>query len=226
MKSPPHPAAPRNAATGPEAAPRKPRGRPRSFDRDAALELAMQVFWRKGYESTSIHDLTDAMGINPPSLYAAFGDKEKLYMEAVEKYLDCRKEAASCAFSEEPTARAGIERLLRNAALELSRPNSPKGCMLALSAVNCDSESVQHALAAQRAAAKRRLRDRIERGIREGDVPRGTDAAALADFFSAVFAGMSMQARDGAGRKSLLATAENAMLAFPAVVKKKSMAAA
>lgn len=205
-------------------APRKPRGRPRSFDREQALERAMEVFWRKGYEATSIHDLTDAMGINPPSLYAAFGDKEKLYLEAVEKYMDCRREKATCAFAEEATARASIERVLRDAANELSRPGSPKGCMLTLSAAHCDSPELQHELASRRAAMKRRLRDRIDRGVTEGDVPSGTDTAALADFYGAIFAGMAMQARDGVGRKSLLATVDNAMRAWPAepIKRKKS----
>ena len=189
----------------------------------------MQVFWRKGYESTSIHDLTEAMGINPPSLYAAFGDKEKLYLEAVERYLDCRKEAAGCAFSEEPTARASIERLLRGAASELAKPDSPKGCMLTMSAINCDSPEIQAALAKRRATAKQRMKERIERGIREGDVPRGTDAGALATFFSAIFAGMSMQARDGASLKTLMGTIDAAMRAWPEPepkAKRKSMTAA
>lgn len=200
-----------------QAAARKPRGRPRSFDRAAALERAMDVFWRKGFEATTIHDLTDAMGINPPSLYAAFGDKEKLYLEAVGKYMDCRRARALCAFAEEATARAAIERVLREAALELSRPNSPKGCMLILSAANCDSAEAQHELARQRAAMRRRMRERIEQGVADGDVSGDADAGSLADFYGAVFAGMAMQARDGVSKKSLLATVDNAMRAFPEV---------
>ncbi|HZC78142.1 MAG TPA: TetR/AcrR family transcriptional regulator, partial [Ktedonobacterales bacterium] len=84
--------------------PAKPRGRPRSFDREAALERAIDVFWRHGYEATSVSDLTSAMGINPPSLYAAFGDKEKLFLEAVERYQQQRRQAVMKVFDEAPTA--------------------------------------------------------------------------------------------------------------------------
>jgi AcrR family transcriptional regulator len=93
----------------------KPRGRPRSFDRDKALERAMQVFWRQGYEATSVSDLTRAMGINPPSLYAAFGDKERLYLDALERYQRSRLAAVAKWFGEEPTAKAAVARLLREA---------------------------------------------------------------------------------------------------------------
>src|SRR5689334_20346799 len=102
----------------PAAKPRKPRGRPRSFDREAALGKAMDVFWAKGYEGTSISDLTNAMGINPPSLYAAFGDKEHLFLEAIERYQRAR--GASCPYCDEPTARAAIEKLLNYMAEDLA----------------------------------------------------------------------------------------------------------
>src|SRR5688572_33136097 len=90
----------------------KPRGRPRSFDRDKALERAMHVFWKQGYEATSLNDLTRAMRINPPSLYAAFGDKEHLYLEALERYQRSRLESVAKWLDEEPTAKAGVARLL------------------------------------------------------------------------------------------------------------------
>jgi len=218
MKSTQRPAAP--AA--------KPRGRPRSFDREAALDAAMEVFWRKGYEATSIADLTEAMGINPPSLYAAFGDKEQLFMAAIERYNADRGQ--SCPYACEPTARGAVERLLTYMAHELSGGDHPRGCMMMMAAATSAnaSEVMQKALSAKRASAREGMKARIRQGIKDGDVPAGTDAGALADFFSAVVAGMSMQARDGASRKSLLATVENAMLAFPPVVasRKKSMAAA
>jgi TetR/AcrR family transcriptional regulator, copper-responsive repressor len=213
----------------PGAAPApKPRGRPRSFDREAALDAAMEVFWRKGYEATSIADLTEAMGINPPSLYAAFGDKEQLFMAAIERYNADRGQ--SCPYACEPTARGAVERLLTYMAHELSGGDHPRGCMMMMAAATSAnaSEVMQKALSAKRASAREGMKARIRQGIKDGDVPAGTDAGALADFFSAVVAGMSMQARDGASRKSLLATVENAMLAFPPVVasRKKSMAAA
>lgn len=194
----------------------RPRGRPRSFDRDAALEAAMEVFWRRGYEATSIHDLTDAMGINPPSLYAAFGDKEQLYLAAVERYQAWRREQVGRVLDEEPTARAAIERLLRESAGELSKSCYPAGCLLALSA-SCASASpdAQEALAERRAMARRRLKERIDRGVRDGDVPPATDTGALADFYTTVFTGMAMRAKDGASRRSLLDTVETAMRAWP-----------
>lgn len=196
--------------------PVKTRGRPRSFDRDEALERAMQVFWRQGYEATSLNDLTTAMGINPPSLYAAFGDKERLFLEAVSRYEASRQGPARCVLEEETTARAAIERMLRETAGELSKSSQPKGCMLITAATNCSATSIQAALADRRAEQKARIRQRIAQGIGAGELPRGTDAGALADFYATVLTGMSMQARDGATRKALLATAETAMRAWPA----------
>jgi AcrR family transcriptional regulator len=193
----------------------KPRGRPRSFDRDRALERAMHVFWRQGYEATSVSDLTRAMGINPPSLYAAFGDKERLYLEALGRYQQRRLESMAKWFEEEPTAKAAVRRLLIEAARELARSGAPRGSMLVLSATQCSAESLQPELAERRASVRAILNARIERGMREGELPRGTDSNALTDFYSAVFQGMSLQARGGATRKRLLATAETAMRAWP-----------
>ena len=187
----------------------KPRGRPRSFDRDKALERAMHLFWRKGYEATSVSDLTRAMGINPPSLYAAFGDKEHLYLEALERYQQRRLESVAKWFEEEPTAEAAMRRLLTEAAREL------RGSMLVLSATQCSAESLQPELADRRSSMRAMVKARIDRGVRAGELPRGTDSKALTDFYGAVFQGMSLQAREGATRKSLLATAEAAMRAWP-----------
>src|SRR3989449_11576985 len=109
--------------------PAKPRGRPREFDHDAALERAIDVFWRHGYEATSVSDLTSAMGINPPSLYAAFGDKEQLFLEAVERYESCHRGSAAggCMFGEEPPARGAIERGLGEGVDERANPGPPRG---------------------------------------------------------------------------------------------------
>ena len=197
------------------ARPKRPRGRPRSFDREVALEQAMQVFWTKGYEATSISDLTEVMGINPPSLYAAFGDKEKLFLEAVERYQATRGE--QCPYCQEPTAKGAIEKLLTYMAEELTATTHPKGCMMMMAAVTATSASreLQARLARSRTESRDRMRERIARGIEEGDVPAGTDAAALADFYATIVTGMSLQARDGATRKALLATVERAMTLFP-----------
>ena len=175
----------------------------------------MEVFWRQGYEATSMTDLTSAMGINPPSLYAAFGDKERLFLEAVEHYSERYRKPFACALEEGKTAKASIAKMLLAAAIELGKSGRDRGCMLVMSATNCSATSIREAVAERRAQTRSRLKERIDRGVAEGDVPRGTDTEALADFYISVMGGMSLRARDGASRKSLLATAEAAMRAWP-----------
>lgn len=206
-------------SAGPTA-PAKPRGRPLSFDRDAALEQAMHVFWERGYEAASIADLTSAMGITPPSLYTAFGDKERLFLEAIERYAVGPGSAGPRALKEEPTARGAIERWLLEAAEELTRPCHPKGCMVVMATTNCSvaAEHVQTALAKRRAAAIVAIRERIQEGIDRGELSPETDAKALSNFYSTIYQGMSMQAKDGATRASLMATVDAAMRAWPAAV--------
>lgn len=200
-----------------EAESTKTRGRPLSFDRDAALQSAMHVFWERGYEAASIADLTAAMGITPPSLYTAFGDKERLFLEAVELYAAGPGGGGARALAEETSARQAIERWLREAAVELTRSSHPPGCMVVTAATNCSraSEHVRAALAQRRASADAGLRARIRRSVIEGELPADADSAALASFYSTVFQGMAMQARDGASRAALLATVGVAMRAWP-----------
>lgn len=204
-------------------APPKPRGRPLSFDRDAALEQAMHVFWERGYEAASITDLTAAMGITPPSLYTAFGDKEKLFLEAIERYALGPGSAGPRALAEEPTARGAIERWLHEAADELTRPCHPKGCMVVMATTNCSvaAERVQTALTKRRAAAIAGIKSRIQHGIDNGELPPDTDARVLSNFYSTVYQGMSMQAKDGATRASLMATVDAAMRAWPVTRKRR-----
>jgi len=203
---------------GTEAKPVKSRGRPLSFDRDQVLENAMHVFWQRGYEAASISELTAAMGITAPSLYSAFGDKERLFLEAIERYATGPGGGYPRALEEEPTAYLAIKRCLEEAAEELTRPCHPKGCMVVMAATNCSEASahIQAALAKRRAASDDGIRCRIECGIQSGELPATTDAAALANFYASVFRGMSMQATDGASRESLMATAAAAMRAWPA----------
>src|ERR1700712_4580858 len=160
------------------AAPAKPRGRPLSFDRDAALETAMNVFWERGYEAASISDLTAAMGITPPSLYSAFGDKERLFLEAIERYALGPGGILPRALAEEPTARGAIQRLLEEAAEELTRPCHPKGCLGVMAATNCSvaAERVQSALAKRRAAAEEGIKARIQQAIDEGEIAADNNA--------------------------------------------------
>jgi TetR/AcrR family transcriptional regulator, copper-responsive repressor len=209
-------------AESPEAKPaakaaRKPRGRPLSFDRDAALETAMHVFWERGYEAASIADLTSAMGITPPSLYTAFGDKEQLFLEAIERYALGYGSAGARALDEEPTARGAIERWLLEAANELTQPCHPKGCMVVMAATNCSAaaERVQDALLLRRTEAIANVGRRIQGGIDSGELPPDTDAKDLANFYATIYQGMSMQAKDGATHESLLATVRTAMRSWP-----------
>jgi AcrR family transcriptional regulator len=193
-------------------APAKPRGRPLSFDREAVLDKAMHVFWEHGYEAASIADLTAAMGITPPSLYTAFGDKEHLFLEAIEAYGKGPGGFGARALAEEPTARRGVQRLLEEAADELTRDCHPLGCMMVCSVA---AKHVQAALAKRRAVGVDAMQARIQRGIDEGELPAQADAGALANFYAMVYQGMSMQAKDGASKRALLASVTLAMRSWP-----------
>jgi TetR/AcrR family transcriptional regulator, copper-responsive repressor len=197
--------------------PAKRRGRPRIFDRDQALEHAMQIFWRQGYEATSLSDLTTAMGINPPSLYAAFGDKERLFLEAIERYQNGLGNSASI-IAKAPTARDAVKQLLEASAQELTRTDQhPPGCMVVTSTINVSNGSVhlQTALSRQRQASEIRIKNKIKRDIKNGKLSPNTNAAALAKFYMLVVQGMTIQARDGATPQELLTVAILAMHAWP-----------
>ncbi|GHC60909.1 TetR/AcrR family transcriptional regulator [Streptomyces cinnamoneus] len=192
------------------------RGRPRSFDRDAALEQAVLAFWARGYEATSIADLTRAMGIGAPSLYAAFGDKAALFREALDRYQERYGGWAVRAVEEEPTARAAVERLLREAAAQLTAEGRPRGCLLigAGDQGTTTSGDAEEALRMRRRAATGVLEERIRRGARAGELP-AEEAPALARLVLAVFQGMAQQARDGASRTELEKVAAAALRGWP-----------
>jgi AcrR family transcriptional regulator len=193
----------------------KPRGRPRSFDRLTALEQATMAFWEHGYETTSVSDLTRAMGISAPSLYAAFGDKKALFEEVVEAYAVSYGAYGARAFAQEPTARGALGRMLREAAGVFTDPSHPRGCLMISAATNCSTPEVEKALRARRNGNLASFEARIQRDVDAGELPAGTDAGALARLYGAVLQGMSQQARDGATRTELEAVAEAAMLAWP-----------
>ncbi|MFD4376944.1 TetR/AcrR family transcriptional regulator [Streptomyces sp. NPDC058486] len=191
------------------------RGRPRSFDRPTALEQATMAFWEHGYETTSVSDLTRAMGISAPSLYAAFGDKRTLFEEVVAAYVVSHGAFGTRAFEEEPTARAGVARMLREAADHYTEPGHPRGCMVISAAINCSTPEVEEDLRARRNANLAAIEERIRRDVDTGALPPGTDPRTLARLSGAVLQGMSQQARDGATAEELTAVAETAMLSWP-----------
>jgi AcrR family transcriptional regulator len=190
-------------------------GRPLSFDREDVLERAMLAFWASGYETTSISDLTAAMGITAPSLYTAFGSKQALFLEAMHRYVGDRTALAK-AMADAPTAREAVAEMLRGAAVLYTGETTPPGCLLASATATGSPEAAEVRKAA--AAERRNLRDvivrRIEVDIANGAMSADTPAATLADLALAVMQGMSVLARDGADRARLLALAETATLGW------------
>ena len=193
-------------------------GRPRAFDVNGALDRALEVFWRKGYEGASIADLTRAMGINPPSLYAAFGNKEALFRKALQRYVDEKR-----AFLEEamaaPTAAEVVARLLRGSADMLADPDHPRGCLTVQGALTCSegADPIREELACRRADGEAALRRRLERAQADGDLAPGADCAALARYVATIVQGMSVQAAGGATRAELQAVVDTALLAWSAM---------
>ncbi|MEE7449673.1 TetR family transcriptional regulator [Methylobacterium radiotolerans] len=204
------------------AGPARGRGRPRAFDRDAALEQAMRLFWRRGFAATSISDLTAVMGIGSPSLYAAFGSKEALYAEALRHYGDQYEAMVWAKFAAARTARAAVEALLMDSAAALTDSCGrvePLGCMVTLSAAGSEGHAELGALVrSARAHGFARVEERLARAVAEGEIGPSVDVAALARFVLTVQNGMSLQARDGASREELEAVARLTLLGWDARV--------
>ena len=192
------------------------KGRPLSFDREAALHKAMLLFWRHGYEATSLSDLTAAMGVTAPSIYTAFGDKKRLFLEAVDRYLSGPVTSGSI-IEAAGTAEEAARGLLRAAALGFTSSDTPPGCLLASSAISCSAEAadVQSGLAAIRRRIEAGLHDKIVQAMEAGELAADADADAVAGHIMAVIQGMSTLARDGAPRDKLMRVAATAMLAWP-----------
>jgi AcrR family transcriptional regulator len=184
--------------------PSRPAGRPRSFDTGKALDRALNVFWRKGYEGASLSDLTKAMGINRPSLYAAFGDKEKLFRKVLDRYAEGPASFSEAAL-QESTSRAVVERLLYGTADLLTSPQNPHGCLWVQGALACGNgaDSVRKELISRRVAGEAELRQRLNRAKIDGDLPPEANPANLARYIVTVIQGMSIQAASGASRGEL-----------------------
>lgn len=176
----------------------------------------MLLFWRHGYETTSLSDLTAALEVTPPSIYTAFGDKKRLFLEAVGLYLS-GPVTSERIIAEAATAEEAAWELLRASAIGFSGADTPPGCLLASSAISCSAAAadVQGELAAIRRRIEAHLKDKIVEGIHGGEMAAGTDADALAGHVMAVIQGMSTLARDGAGREKLMRVAAAAMDGWP-----------
>lgn len=192
------------------------RGRPREFDPEEALSAALQVFWTRGYEGASLAELTEAMGITKPSLYACFGNKEALFHKALDLY-ERDKLCYMRSAMEEPTARAVAERLLRGTLNIQTGGNDPRACLGVISLVACttQADSIKTDVLARRASSDKALVERLERAKAEGDLPAGVEPAALATYLMAVMQGMGVQASGGASPQQLEQLVETTMAMWP-----------
>ena len=191
-------------------------GRPRSFCTDTVLDRAMSVFWRRGYEGASLAELTEAMGINPPSLYAAFGNKEGLFRAVLERY-DARRQALMDRVLAAPDS-ASVARLFLEGVANFSADmegRSPPGCLLVQGGLSCSDADIPEVLAQHRAEKERLLRERFERDLRAGVLPENADPATLARYLVTVANGMCVQASAGATAKELAEVVDVALAAWP-----------
>lgn len=205
------------------AAKPRSRGRPRAFDREVALATAMRIFWEKGYEATSISDLTEALGIGATSLYAAFGSKDALYTEALRHYGETNADLVWGRFSAAPTAREAISAFLEDSAAALTGAvaDIPRGCMVTLASVGSEGhDQLGELMRDSRAQTLRNLTARLRRAVDEGEIPVSTDLNALGRFAQTVQAGMSILARDGVSTAELKDVARLAMVEWDARVSK------
>ena len=193
-----------------------PKGRPREFCTDKALAAALRVFWAKGYEGASMADLTEAMGITKPSLYAAFGNKEALFAKALDLY-EAEKLAYTRTALDKPTAKGVAEAILRGALANMTGQNEPHGCLGVISQMACgaEAEPIKAAVVERRASSQRAVVERFLRAKEEGDLPAHVDAQALTGYLFAILQGLAVQAGSGASVAALEKVVDTSMMVWP-----------
>ena len=192
-------------------------GRPRQFDRECALDAAMRLFWRQGYESTSLDQLKRAMGgLSAASFYGAFGSKEQLYREALARYLDSYGQVVAPLYDDALPSRDALEQALRRSARLQTDPQFPKGCMLVVSLANASPENnhLQSLVAAERQRTRDAIRHGIERAVASGELRHDADVQGLATLAEALLVGMSVQARDGVAHAAIEAAVSSLLRAW------------
>jgi AcrR family transcriptional regulator len=201
---------------------RKDVGRPREFDIDEALHAALKVFWQRGYEGASISELTEAMGVGRPSLYAAFGNKEALFRRVLDLY-DREQMSLVARALDEPTARGVAERHLAESCNALTAQDTPSGCLAINSVLACGetAQLIREEILGRRASYEERLIARLEAAKRSGDLPEDADARGLAQYLATITLGMAVRAEGGATREELRRIADAALKAWPDPVKRR-----
>ncbi len=191
-------------------------GRPRAFDTETALDAAMKVFWEKGYEGTSLDDLTEAMGINRSSLYSSFGDKQTLFQKVIERYKSGPMAFLSEALAQ-PTARQSIEYLLRSIVDFLADPSHPKGCLTLQGGMACGTgtEEVKQTMIDWRKGVTQPILRRLQQAQSDGDLGRDVNAKDLARYIVVVMNGLGVQSVNGASRGEMNRTVDLALRAIP-----------
>lgn len=181
------------------------RGRPKCFDEQEALQKAMLLFWKYGYEATSMSDLTKALNLTAPSIYSTFGDKSQLFHASLEYYLAHEACSLEVIFQQAQTAKIAIEIYLHESLKKLVQQNKPAGCMLVTATMNCSQEHapIQNDLLIKRQQVKERIYQRLEQGINEGDLSAKANTQAMTDYYVTVVQGLTIQARDGVGIEQL-----------------------